>query len=249
MTRRATETAAPASTSAVGGESQSAIVGEPVVTRLSLDETSWVDVARGWITDPDGLYDPLLGGVNWSTTRLFRYEKHVEERRLSAGWRRGQPLPHPLLADATRWLQRRYRVEFPGFSLIRYRDGSDGQGFHRDTDMRWLDDTIIAVLTLGAQRPWLVRPRANRHVDATMTGGARHGATHDLSPGSGDLLVMGGRCQADWEHSVPYLTERPTSVGTRISLQWRFARKVGEPFMGPSFRADVAYGHGRPAPG
>ena len=70
----------------------------------------------------------------------------------------------------------------------------------------------------------------------------------DLAPGPGDLLVMGGRCQADWEHSVAYLDRNRADVGVRISLQWRFARKTGEPFLGPSYRADVGYGHGKAAP-
>ena len=55
-------------------------------------------------------------------------------------------------------LQHRYGVQFGWFGMIQYRDGTDGQAFHRDTDMRWLDDTVIAILTLGAQRPWLLRP-------------------------------------------------------------------------------------------
>ena len=62
-----------------------------------------------------------------------------------------------------------------------------------------------------------------------------------------DLLVMGGRCQADWEHSVPYLRGREP-VGIRISLQWRATNKTGEPFLGASYRASVSYGHGRAAP-
>ena len=213
-----------------------------VFERIALDDTSWVDVARNWLVGPEAVFDRLLADVGWQTSRLFRYEQYVEERRLSSGWRRGTPLPHPVLAEVTRLIQRRYRVEFPGFGMIQYRNGQDGQGFHRDTDMRWLDDTVIAVLTLGVTRPWLLRPRENRFVDAPAKG-----ATHDLSPGAGDLLVMGGRCQADWEHSVPYLTGG-RDVGVRISLQWRWTRRTGEPFMGPSFRADVAYGHGKPAP-
>ena len=100
----------------------------------------------------------------------------------------GSPLPHPALADATRTLQHRYKVQFDGFGMMQYRDGRDGQAFHRDTDMKWLDDTVIAMLTLGAQRPWLLRPRASRY---DHTPG--RGATHDLAPASGDLLVMGGR--------------------------------------------------------
>lgn len=223
--------------------------------RITLDDTSWVDVARQWLLGADELFDHLLHNVEWRTTKLFRYEQMVEERRLSAGWQRdrGRPLPHPSLGAITRALQRTYRVEFPGFSMIQYRDGSDGQGFHRDTDMRWLDDTIIAVLTLGVQRPWLLRPRMNRFTNELLGSNravsSENGATHDLAPASGDLLVMGGRSQADWEHSVAYRRGRlDAPVGVRISLQWRAARKTGEPFRGPSFRSSVGYGHGKAAP-
>ena len=205
------------------------------VERLALDETSWVDVGRGWLTGADQLFESLLAEVPWRTSRLFRYDHWVEERRLGAFWRPGSPLPHPALAAVHRSLQHRYRVQLDGFGLIQYRDGDDGQAFHRDTDMRWLDDTVIAVLTLGARRPWLLRPRSSRH---SLAEG--RGATHDLAPGPGDLLVMGGRCQADWEHSVPYLPGR--TPGVRISLQWRHARRTGRPFAGASYRAPLGYG-------
>jgi alkylated DNA repair dioxygenase AlkB len=136
-------------------------------------------------------------------------------------------LPRPELAGIHRTLQQTYRARFDGFGMIHYRDGRDGQGFHRDTDLRWLDDTVIAILSLGARRPWLLRPR-----------GATD-AAHDLAPGPGDLLVMGGRCQADWEHSVPYRTRQP--VGTRISLQWRYTTRRGRPFIGSSYRAPLTW--------
>ena len=213
--------------------------------RVVLDTTSWVDVCRNWIVGSNVLFEDLQASVAWQTTQLFRYEQTVEERRLSASWQRGKPLPHPALAEITRAIQRKYRVEFPGFGIIQYRNGADGQGFHRDTDMRWLDDTVIAVLTLGAQRPWLLRPRENRYTNDLENPGQK-GTTHDLAPSCGDLIVMGGRCQADWEHSVAYM--RSLTVGVRISLQWRSVRKVGEPFLGPSFRSNVSYGHGKPAP-
>jgi len=214
---------------------------DPAATfeRLQLDETSWVDVARGWLQGADEVFDALLHGVAWRQVQLFRYDHHVDERRLSAGWSWGRPLPHPVLADATRAIQHRYGVQFTSFAMMQYRDGRDGQAFHRDTDMRWLDDTIIAILTLGARRPWLLRPRANRHRD--LPG---NGATHDLAPGSGDLVVMGGRAQADWEHSVAYLHASAVGsgvAGPRISVQWRYARRIGRPFMGARSRAPLRF--------
>jgi alkylated DNA repair dioxygenase AlkB len=207
---------------------------EAEVERVDLGGGAWVDVVRTWLVDADQVFDSLRRGVRWQTSRLFRYDHEVEERRLGSAWGRGSPIPHPALAEATRVLQHRYRVTFDGFGMVLYRDGHDGQAFHRDTDMKWLDDTIIAVLSLGATRPWALRPRTSRHTDSPDKG-----AAHDLAPGSGDLIVMGGRTQADWEHSVPYLGSRP--VGPRISIQWRHARRVGRPFMGSSYRAPLTY--------
>jgi alkylated DNA repair dioxygenase AlkB len=202
--------------------------------RVHLDDTSWVDVYRGWLSGAELLFEALRRDVDWRTSRLFRYDHWVEERRLGSAWQRGMPLPHPAVGEIHKAVQRAYGVQFGGFGMMQYRDGRDGQAFHRDTDMRWLDDTIVAILTLGAQRPWHLRPKTSRF-DHSPT----RGATHDIAPRGGDLHVMGGKCQADWEHSVPYLGGQP--VGIRISLQWRFAKKVGRPFMGSSYSAPLTY--------
>ena len=215
--------------------------------RLDPDDGSWIDVRRGWVRDPGGLFAALRDGVAWLTSRLFRYDHMVEERRLGSFWRsgRGMPVPHPALAEMHRALQRMYKVQFDGFGMMLYRDGRDGQAFHRDTDMKWLDDTVIAIVSLGAQRPWFLRPRTSRYDHSEGRG-----ATHDLEPGSGDLLVMGGRCQAEWEHSVPYLLRgsggggagaSPMAVAPRISIQWRHAARKGKPFVGGSYGAPLTY--------
>lgn len=204
--------------------------------RIQLDEGSWVDVCRGWLLGADELYRTLLTGVAWQVGKLFRYERAVEERRMGSMWRPGLPLPHPALIDVHKDLRRRYKADFRSFGLIHYRNNADGQGFHRDTDMRYLDETVVAILTLGASRPWLLRPWAAKFAGADGQPGK--GATHDLQPASGDLIVMGGRCQADWQHSVPYLHHL---VGPRISLQWRWTSGRGKPFVGASYRAPVSY--------
>jgi hypothetical protein len=56
----------------------------------------------------------------------------------------------------------------------------------------------------------------------------------DLSPSSGDMLVMGGRSQADWLHAVPKVGGR---VRSRISAQWRWTSKHGRRDTNPGFSA------------
>jgi alkylated DNA repair dioxygenase AlkB len=64
----------------------------------------------------------------------------------------------------------------------------------------------LPCVSLGARRKFQLRPR----------GGGRIVLT--LEPGAGDLVVMGGACQHDWEHCVPK-TAKP--VGPRMSVTIR----------------------------
>jgi alkylated DNA repair dioxygenase AlkB len=205
-----------------------AVVVEPVVERIALDERSWIDVIRGFMPDADQVFTDLLTGTLWVQGRVFRYERWIDEPRLGA-WLRAEDR-HPSLVEAQQWLSKRYRVLFDSVALARYRNERDGVGFHRDREMKWLDDTVIAVLTLGQQRPFLVKRNAGgRNGLVEQTAGAI-----DLSPASGDLLVMGGRCQTDWLHAVP---QDRHPMRERISVQWRWTSKRGRPDTSPSFYA------------
>jgi alkylated DNA repair dioxygenase AlkB len=200
--------------------------------RTWLDEHTWVDVARHFIVDPDEAYDTLAAAVPWTQNQLWRYERWVPEPRVSAAYRVDAPLPHPILLDTTRALQARYSVRFPAFSLLWYRDGDDRQAFHRDRDMRYTEDTLVAILTLGARRPWLLRRRERRDKWIAANGGA----DFDLAPAGGDLFVLGGRAQADWEHGVPAVPGGAGRFG-RISGQWRWTSNRGRPERGGSYSA------------
>ncbi|HZR12059.1 MAG TPA: alpha-ketoglutarate-dependent dioxygenase AlkB [Acidimicrobiia bacterium] len=199
------------------------------VERHRLDERSWVDVTRGWVASPGPIYEDLVERVEFKTSRLWRYERWVEEPRVGA-WFTTATLPHPVLRDAQRALQSRYGVTFDGASVIWYRNGRDSVAFHRDRELRFCEDTVIAILTFGQRRPWLLRPRTRRDKWIAPDGGA----THDFAPGPGDLLVMGGRCQADWEHAVPKVD---VPIGGRVSVQWRWTSRRGRPEVGGSYRA------------
>lgn len=206
---------------------------EATVERIQLDEHSWVDVHRGWLLGQEQVAHDVLDKSTFTQARLFRYERSVDEPRLTT-WCVAPRVPHPALIDAQRAIGHRYHARFDGFALAWYRDGRDSVAFHRDSDMRWTEDTIIAILTLGVQRPFLLRPKANRNQHHL----AAHGATHDLAPAGGDLLVMGGRCQIGWEHAVPKV---PTPIGARISAQWRWTSRRGRPERGPAYRAPVHF--------
>ena len=169
-----------------------------MVEHLDLGSGAWVDVVRGLVSQADTVHDELAAGVTWTQGRVFRYERWIPEPRLSGQFRRSGA--HPALAEAQRWIERRYRVAFDGVALARYRDGRDSVAWHRDRELRWLEETVIGVLSLGARRPFLLRPLTGRRMEADDPTGVI-----DLSPGSGDLLVMGGRCQAAWLHAVPKL--------------------------------------------
>ena len=149
--------------------------------------------------EADALRDELRDSTSWIQGKVWRYEKYVPEPRLGAmqfGAKR-----HPALIEAQDWIQRRYKVLFDSLALAWYRNERDSVGWHRDRELKWLEDTVIGVLTLGQQRPFIVKRNSGRgqrdNSDDSMAGAI------DLSPASGDLLVMGGRCQTDWLHAVP----------------------------------------------
>jgi alkylated DNA repair dioxygenase AlkB len=205
-----------------------AVLAEPVVERIALDERSWIDVLRGFMPDADQVRDDLLAGTKWDQGRVFRYERWIDEPRLGA-WLRAEDR-HPALVEAQQWLSKRYRVLFDSVALALYRNERDGVGFHRDREMKWLEDTVIGVLSLGQQRPFLVKRNTGvRNGLEEQTTGAI-----DLGPASGDLLVMGGRCQSDWLHALP---QSRVPMRERVSVQWRWTSKRGRPDTNPSFFA------------
>ena len=191
--------------------------GEPALTalgaglvRTQLDARSWVDHQLGWVVGSDALFDDLLRAAPWRAERRQMYDRVVDVPRLVCWYAAAAELPHAVLAEARLRLSAHYRDTLPeGFAsagLCLYRDGRDSVAWHGDTIGRGrTEDTLVAILSLGAPRALVLRPR----------GG---GPSTRFVLGHGDLLVMGGSCQREWEHAVPKTT-RP--AGPRISVQFR----------------------------
>ena len=180
------------------------------VRRVPLSRGAWVDLRPGWLAGSGAVFGALVESVPWRAERRHMYDRVVDVPRLLCFYGEGEPLPDPALTAALRALNAHYGAElgepFRTAGLCLYRDGRDSVAWHGDTTGRGSrEDTMVAILSLGTPRAFLLRPR----------GG---GASVRFEVGHGDLLVMGGSCQRTWEHAVPKTAQ---AVGPRISVQFR----------------------------
>jgi alkylated DNA repair dioxygenase AlkB len=175
--------------------------------RRELAEGAWVEHVPGWCRGADALFARLLDETPWRGRDVHMYDRVVAEPRLTHRWRLDDGLPPPDdLRDMARVLSERYGVVFTQVGVNLYRDGADSVAWHGDRVARELPEATVALVSLGATRPFRLRP----------TGG---GPSVSYLPARGDLLVMGGSCQRTWQHAVP----KCRGVGPRISVQFRHA--------------------------
>jgi alkylated DNA repair dioxygenase AlkB len=195
--------------------------------RRPLDETSWVEHLPRWLGGSDQVFAELVARTPWRQRRVPMYERMVDEPRLTWWWTEADGravLPLPVLADAADVLIERYDRPFDSIGLNFYRDGRDSVAWHGDRVRHQQPDPLVVIVSVGAPRPLLLRPR----------GG---GSSLPYLLGQGDLLVMGGAIQHDWEHSVP----KVAAAGPRISITFRH----GAPARAGSSRSRNEVGENR----
>jgi len=181
--------------------------------RHRLDDRSWLEEVPGWAAQHDQLFDLLLAEAPWRQRERRMYERTVLEPRMVAAWPADAlaDLPEPL-EQMRKAVSARYRVEFDSVLVNLYRDGRDGVAWHGDNNRKTLHDPLVATVSVGERRRFLLRP------------GAAGSPTHRFRPGGGDLLVMGGACQHEWQHTVP---KEPAGAGARMSITLRHSREGG----------------------
>ena len=180
------------------------------VRRTPLTRGAWVDLRPGWLSGSGAVFGRLAEAVPWRAERRHMYDRVVDVPRLTCFYEEDAALPDPVLTAALQALNAHYEPElgepFRTAGLCLYRDGRDSVAWHGDTTGRSRrEDTMVAIVSLGTPRAFLLRPR----------GG---GKSLRYEIGHGDLLVMGGSCQRTWEHAVPKTTQ---AVGPWISVQFR----------------------------
>jgi alkylated DNA repair dioxygenase AlkB len=79
--------------------------------------------------------------------------------------------------------------------------------WHGDRVARELPEAIVATVSLGEPRQFLLRP-------------AEGGPARAFALGWGDLIVMGGSCQRTWRHSVPKVTRAQPRITVMFRPEW-----------------------------
>lgn len=174
--------------------------------RTWLDPCAWIDHAPAWVGGADELFFEVLGAFRWGQRTRFMYDRRVREPRLTAGWElaSGEPLPLPVLEEMRLRLSARYGEQLDSAGVNLYRDGRDSVAWHGDRIEEEIAEPLVALVSLGEPRRFLLRPK----------GGGRSIA---VPLGRGDLLVTGGTTQRTWEHCVPKVAR----AGPRISIAFR----------------------------
>jgi hypothetical protein len=172
--------------------------------RHDVDETSWVDHFPGWLARPEQLFTELAALEGWEQRNRWMFTKSVIEPRLTTEFHSLEDAPVAEIRRIGERLSLHYGVRYDNAWLNLYRDEEDSTGWHADRPASVRATSIVPVLSLGAMRRFLIRPKDG-------------GRSRIFVVTAGDLVVMGGRCQRDWVHMVPKET---TCTGARISVNF-----------------------------
>ena len=175
------------------------------IKRTELAHGAWLDYGQGWLADQAELFETLLQNTAWQATEQHMYDRNVATPRLTAA-----APEHPLLDSMRLALNDRYNQQFDRVSLALYRDGRDSVAFHGDRIAREMPNALVATVSLGAPRRFLLRP----HKDMPPTRSLA------FNLGWGDLLVMGGSCQRTWQHSIPKVKHADPRIAIMFRPVW-----------------------------
>jgi len=173
--------------------------------RAALDTHSWVEVVPGWMSGSDLLFENMRKAVPWREHDRKMFNRVFREPRMTAEFGSLSDIQEGALLEAVQALSNHYGVVYDSLWMNLYRNGQDSTGWHRDHFSCRRPECIVPVLTLGTPRRFLIKPR-------------NAGRSIVFKPGSGDLIVMGGRSQQDWVHCVP---KEPGISGARISVNFQ----------------------------
>jgi alkylated DNA repair dioxygenase AlkB len=192
-------------------------VGFETVPLRDADVRLW----RGFLplADADALFSILHTTAPWKRHEVVVYGRPHRIPRKHAWfaddpdwvyrWSGLRMEPHQIpgcLRQMQRWITTELGCDFPMVLANLYRDGQDRVGWHSDDETE-MGNTIASV-SLGASRDFQLRPTRGSSPRKTTTITLHHG----------DLLVMAGDTQDNYQHQIP---RRARVTEPRINLTWR----------------------------
>jgi len=146
-------------------------------------------------------YAPRLVSVFGPEGSKYSY---AGSTKITTGW-------YPPIEKIKNVLLEAFGQDF-NFALCNYyRDGHDSIGFHSDKEKDIIEDSIIASLSLGATRDFYLEN--NDTLEQIK-----------VSLPCGSILLMKGKCQKLYRHSVP----KDTTTKPRINITFRLVKENSE---------------------
>ena len=142
------------------------------------------------------------------------------------------PRPIPECLDTIRRATEAVTGESFNFCLVNYySDGNDSISYHSDDEKFLGSNPAIASFSLGARRDFVMKPKPADEAKHPEDGseGKASGKTQQplkLPLGPGDMILMRGRTQANWLHSIPKRKGGMSDMG-RINITFRKALVKG----------------------
>jgi alkylated DNA repair dioxygenase AlkB len=188
------------------------------VRRWDLADGGALLLHEGWLAPGESAraFERLTAELDWKQRAIRIMGRAMLQPRLTA-WYGDAPYtysgvtlePLPWTPDLTELRDRIAIATGEQFNTVLcnlYRSGADSMGFHADDEKELGVHPVIASLSLGATRRFVLHHKKKRAAPVSI----------DLDDGS--LLVMGGTTQAFWKHALP---KDPATTGARINLTFR----------------------------
>lgn len=179
------------------------------------------------------VFEQLKQEVVWEQGQIRLFGKILNEPRMSAWYgdaaytysgKTMSPRPWtPLLQDLRKQVATHCLVPFNAVLLNLYRNGQDSMGLHSDDEPELGPEPVIASLSLGASRGFILRHKQQPR-------------RHRLELTNGSLLVMAGPTQSHWKHELP---KDKSLKEARINLTFRLIQTEPE-----KLQPDLPFGSG-----
>jgi alkylated DNA repair dioxygenase AlkB len=158
----------------------------------------------------------LLAQTPWRAETVVVFGQRHLQPRLTAWYGeasytysglRLEPLPWtPLLDEIRAAVEAACGARFNSVLLNLYRNGRDSMGMHSDDEPELGPEPLIASLSYGSARTFILRHKRNKQ-------------TLRLPLGDGKLLLMAGTLQQNWLHGI---NKSARALDARINLTFRY---------------------------